>query len=160
MSKSMRTNVFYFEEMVGVRMGFTHLQVRSAYSLLNSSIKLADYVSLATLNQFKSLALVEEGSMHSAIKFYIACQKAGIKPIIGMSLKIRGEGFEDEWTLLAKNNKGYEIRFRDCGKSDYIQLDTYEDFWTYLNELYQFNSVTEIRVFIEGKEDNYWDYIG
>ena len=47
-----------------------------------------------------------------------------------------------------KNNKGYEIRFRDCGKSDYIQLDTYEDFWTYLNELYQFNSVTEIRVFI------------
>ena len=99
---------FYFEEMVGVRMGFTHLQVRSAYSLLNSSIKLADYVSLATLNQFKSLALVEEGSMHSAIKFYIACQKAGIKPIIGMSLKIRGEGFEDEWTLLAKNSKGYE----------------------------------------------------
>ena len=77
-------------------MGFTHLQVRSAYSLLNSSIKLADYVSLATLNQFESLALVEEGSMHSAIKFYIACQKAGIKPIIGMSLKIRGEGFEDD----------------------------------------------------------------
>lgn len=99
---------FYFEEMVGVRMGFTHLQVRSAYSLLNSSIKLADYVSLATSNRLKSLALVEEGSMHSAIKFYIACQKAGIKPIIGMSLKIRGEGFEDEWTLLAKNSKGYE----------------------------------------------------
>ena len=89
-------------------MGFTHLQVRSAYSLLNSSIKLADYVSLATSNRLKSLALVEEGSMHSAIKFYIACQKAGIKPIIGMSLKIRGEGFEDEWTLLAKNSKGYE----------------------------------------------------
>ena len=42
----------------------------------------------------------------------------------------------------------------------YIKLDTYEDFWTYLNELYQFNSVTEIRVFIKGKEDNYWDYIG
>lgn len=59
-----------------------------------------------------------------------------------------------------KNNKGYEIRFRDCGKSDYIQLDTYEDFWTYLNELYQFNSVTEIRVFIEGEEDNYHDYLG
>ena len=58
---------FYFEEMVGVRMGFTHLQVRSAYSLLNSSIKLADYVSLATSNQLKSLALVEEGSMHSAL---------------------------------------------------------------------------------------------
>ncbi len=89
-------------------MGFTHLQVRSAYSLLNSSIKIADYIGLATSWGLKSLALVEEGSMHSAIKFYTACQKAGIKPIIGMSLMIRGNDFEDRWTLIAKNHKGYE----------------------------------------------------
>lgn len=89
-------------------MGFTHLQVRSAYSLLNSSIKIADYISLATSWGLKSLALVEEGSMHSGIKFYTACQKAGIKPIIGMSLTVRGHVFEDKWTLIAKNHKGYE----------------------------------------------------
>ena len=89
-------------------MGFTHLQVRSAYSLLTSSIKIADYVNLATSWQLKSLALVEEGTMHSAIKFYRACQVAGIQPIIGMSIKVKGDGFKDDWTLIAKTNQGYQ----------------------------------------------------
>ncbi|MBQ4164199.1 MAG: PHP domain-containing protein, partial [Turicibacter sp.] len=89
-------------------MGFTHLQVQSAYSLLNSSIRLEDYISLANSNQLKSLALVEDGTMHSAIKFYKACQKVGIKPIIGINLMIDVDGMKDEWILIAKNNQGYE----------------------------------------------------
>ncbi|MBQ1787140.1 MAG: PHP domain-containing protein, partial [Turicibacter sp.] len=56
-------------------MGFIHLQVQSAYSLLNSSIRLEDYINLATEKQLKSLALVEDGTIHSAIKFYKACKK-------------------------------------------------------------------------------------
>lgn len=94
--------------MVGVGMGFIHLQVRSAYSLLNSSIKIQDLLQLAQAESMSCLALVEEGTMHSAIKFYTACQKAKIKPIIGMTVKIFGESFWDEWTLLAKNQKGYQ----------------------------------------------------
>ena len=89
-------------------MGFTHLQVQSAYSLLNSSIRLEDYINLATSNKLMSLALVEDGTMHSAIKFYKACQKAGIKPIIGINLMIDVDGMKDEWILIAKNNQGYE----------------------------------------------------
>ena len=89
-------------------MGFTHLQVQSAYSLLNSSIRLEDYINLATSNQLKSLALVEDGTMHSAIKFYKACKKVGIKPIIGFNLVIDVDGMKDEWILIAKTNQGYE----------------------------------------------------
>ena len=89
-------------------MEFTHLQVRSAYSLLTSSIKIADYINLATSRDLKSLALVEDGTMHSAIKFYKACQLAGIKPIIGIRLNIKVDEFKDDWTLIAKNNKGYQ----------------------------------------------------
>lgn len=89
-------------------MGFTHLQVQSAYSLLNSSIRLEDYINLATSNQLKSLALVEDGTMHSAIKFYKACKKVGIKPIIGINLVIDVDGMKDEWILIAKTNQGYE----------------------------------------------------
>ncbi len=89
-------------------MGFTHLQVQSAYSLLNSSIRLEDYINLATSNQLKSLALVEDGTMHSAIKFYKACQKVGIKAIIGINLVIDVDGMKDEWILIAKTNQGYE----------------------------------------------------
>ena len=57
-------------------MGFIHLQVRSAYSLLNSSIKIQDLLQLAQAESMSCLALVEEGTMHSAIKFYTACQKS------------------------------------------------------------------------------------
>ena len=89
-------------------MGFIHLQVRSAYSLLNSSIKIRDLVRLAQSESLSCLALVEDGTMHSAIKFYTACQKAKIKPIIGMTVNVLGETFWDEWTLLAKNQKGYQ----------------------------------------------------
>ena len=89
-------------------MGFTHLQAQSAYSLLNSSIRLEDYINLATSNQLKSLALVEDGTMHSAIKFYKACKKVGIKPIIGINLVIDVDGMKDEWILIAKTNQGYE----------------------------------------------------
>ena len=89
-------------------MGFTHLQVQSAYSLLNSSIRLEDYINLATSNQLKSLALVEDGTMHSAIKFYKACKTVGIKPIIGINLMIDVDGMKDEWILIAKTNQGYE----------------------------------------------------
>lgn len=94
--------------MVGVGMGFIHLQVRSAYSLLNSCIKIKELVNLAKSRQMDYLALVEEGTMHSAIKFYTACQTVGIKPIIGMTVKIQGDSFWDEWTLLARNQRGYQ----------------------------------------------------
>ena len=89
-------------------MGFIHLQVQSAYSLLNSSIRLEDYINLATSKQLKSLALVEDGTIHSAIKFYKACKKVGIKPIIGINLVIDVDGMKDEWILIAKTNQGYE----------------------------------------------------
>lgn len=92
----------------GVRMAFTHLQVRSAYSLLNSSITIRDYVALAKERQMKALALVEDGTMHSAIKFYQACKVCEIKPLIGLTLKVKLAGGYEEWTLMAKNSLGYE----------------------------------------------------
>lgn len=89
-------------------MSFVHLQVRSAYSLLSSSIKIKELVDLALENQVSCLALVEEGTMHSAIKFYNACRRANVKPLIGMSIKVSGDSFIDEWVLLARNQSGYQ----------------------------------------------------
>ena len=54
----------------------------------------------------------------------------------------------------------YEIRFRDCGKKQYIILDTYEDMWVYLNELYQFSSVTNIELYIGSDLVDFYDYLG
>ena len=89
-------------------MSFVHLQVRSAYSLLSSSIKIKELVDLALENQMSCLALVEEGTMHSAIKFYNACRRVNVKPLIGMSVNVQGDSFIDEWVILARNQCGYQ----------------------------------------------------
>lgn len=89
-------------------MAFTHLQLRSAYTLLGSSIRLSQLIEFAKTEQLSILALVEDSTMHSAIKFYRACEEAGIKPLIGMSLKVRGGSLNDEWILLAKDEQGYQ----------------------------------------------------
>ena len=89
-------------------MSFIHLQLRSAYSLLGSSINLSELIEFAKSENLTTLALVEDGAMHSAIKFYKACEIAQIKPIIGLTLKVKIESFNDEWTILAKNKNGYQ----------------------------------------------------
>ncbi|MCL1950750.1 MAG: DNA polymerase III subunit alpha [Turicibacter sp.] len=76
-----------------------HLRVRSVYSILSSTITIKDYIQYALDRNLDTLSLIEEGGMHSAIKFYKACKKAGIKPIIGYST--------GDLTLIAKNLAGY-----------------------------------------------------
>ncbi|MGL4372183.1 MAG: PHP domain-containing protein, partial [Turicibacter sp.] len=89
-------------------MGFTQLQTRSAYSLLNSTIKIEALIQFAKDHQLDTLALVEETRLHSGIKFYKACVKANIKPIIGLSVNVKIEDVLDTWTLIAKNTEGYQ----------------------------------------------------
>jgi len=80
-----------------------HLKVRSVYSMLSSTIPIADYVQYAVDRNMPALSLIEDSSMHSAIKFYKACKKAGVRPIIGLSIALEGE----ELTLIARNHAGY-----------------------------------------------------
>ena len=65
-----------------------------------------------------ALAITDHGNMYGAIKFYDACRKAGIKPIIGCEVYVApGSRFEKSshgirsasyhMTLLARNEEGY-----------------------------------------------------
>jgi len=97
-------------------MEFTQLQVRSSYSLLGSSIQISQVIELAKAQKLSTLALVEDSVMHSAIKFYQACKKAQIKPIIGLSLKVKADSYFDQWTLLAKDKQGYQALLKFASK--------------------------------------------
>ncbi len=90
-------------------MEFTQLQVRSTYSLLQSTIQIESLVKHAKSLGLSSVSLVEIGSLHSSIKFYEACQKEQMKPIFGLSVVVSMEEIQDHWTLLAKNNEGYQV---------------------------------------------------
>lgn len=88
-------------------MAFTHLYVKSSYSLMNSTISIEKLVTRAKELQFDALALTDENVMYGVIPFYQACKNAGIKPIIGLAVKVMLDGEENECVLLAKNNQGY-----------------------------------------------------
>ena len=89
-------------------MSFTHLHVRSGYSLMESTIQINTLVDQAKALNFSSIALTDFEVMHGAIAFYQACLKQGIKPILGMTIELKDEETTTECTLLAKNNLGYQ----------------------------------------------------
>ncbi|MEC5421948.1 DNA polymerase III subunit alpha [Virgibacillus sp. C22-A2] len=90
-------------------MSYTHLQVRSGYSLMHSTITIEKLVKQAEKLQFKALALTDENVLYGVIPFYKACKKVGIKPIIGMTTYVMNEEDDiEQCILLAKNNAGYQ----------------------------------------------------
>lgn len=117
---------------------FVHLHVHSHYSLLDGLPKIDELVSHAKKLGYKALALTDHGNMYGAIEFYEACQKEGIKPIIGVEAYLTaGDHLEknnrDEkvyhLVLLALNYTGYKNLMKLCsvanleGLTDKPRLD-------------------------------------
>lgn len=90
-------------------MSFTHLQVRSGYTLMDSTITIEKLVEKASELGFTALALTDDHVLYGAIPFYKACKQYGVKPIIGMSVHvIDEEQIPEQIILLSKNNNGYQ----------------------------------------------------
>ena len=97
---------------------FTHLHTHSHYSLLAATPKIPDLITAAQKDGMKAIALTDNGAMYGAIEFYQACEKADIKPIIGVDAYVAIRGRKDKegrldnrrtrLVLLAKNKNGYQ----------------------------------------------------
>ena len=97
---------------------FTHLHVHSEFSLLDGLGRIDDLTSEAARLGFDSLAITDHGALYGAVAFYQACQKAGIKPIIGVETYVARrsmtdrEGSKDSQpfhlVLLAQDWTGYQ----------------------------------------------------
>lgn len=90
-------------------MAFIHLQVRSGYSMMNSTVKISELVAQAKQEEMCAVALTDENVMHGAVAFYQHCIKHAIKPLIGMVLTVEDD-LEKKINViaLAKNNLGYQ----------------------------------------------------
>jgi len=98
-------------------MSFVHLHTHSHYSLLDGLGKIDDLVKRAVEYGMPAIALTDHGVMYGAIEFYKKCQKAGIKPIIGVEAYVARRGHLDKQPkldekpyhliLIAKNEIGY-----------------------------------------------------
>src|SRR3989344_8341094 len=97
---------------------FVHLHVHSHYSLLSALPKIKELVETAKKMEMSALALTDNGNLYAAIEFYKECEKAGIKPIIGvdfyMAVRSRSDkepGVDNRrhrLVLLVKGTDGYK----------------------------------------------------
>ena len=83
---------------------FVHLHVHSEYSLLDGAAQLEKLVAKAKALKFPAIALTDHGNLFGAIDFYLAAQKAGIKPILGCELYVAPGGRKER----ASSEGGYE----------------------------------------------------
>ena len=84
-----------------------HLHVRSAYSLLNSTMSVQQIVQRARSLGYKAVALTDENIMHGAMEFYHLCQKEGIKPLFGLECSFQWKQHLVSCVLIAKNDQGF-----------------------------------------------------
>ncbi|WP_203361494.1 DNA polymerase III subunit alpha [Bacillus sp. REN10] len=89
---------------------FTHLQIQTGYSLLSSTISIEKLMAKAKQLGYQALAITDHNVMYGVIPFYQACKKAGIKPLIGLTVDVKSEFTDDAsypLVLLAKSQAGY-----------------------------------------------------
>lgn len=94
-------------------MPFVHLHVHSEYSLLQSACRITKLVEKAASLGQTALAVTDSGALYGAVEFSIACENAGIKPIIGCELMVSTADVPSHksaaypLTLLCENEEGY-----------------------------------------------------
>jgi DNA polymerase-3 subunit alpha len=75
---------------------FTHLETHSYYTLLGSTIPVADLVARAVGEGMTHLALTDTNALYGVLVFNQACQAVGVQPIIGMTVTTAGEGVSED----------------------------------------------------------------
>ncbi len=86
---------------------FVHLHCHSEYSVENSLIRIPKLVKQAKVLGMSSIALTDNANLFAAIKFYKEAKGAGIKPIFGAELILKGENLNSSLLLLCQNQQGY-----------------------------------------------------
>jgi DNA polymerase-3 subunit alpha len=93
-----------------------HLHAHSEYSLLDGACKIDAMAARAAELGQPALGLTDHGVMNGAVDLYKACQKHGIKPIVGLeaylvedrkAIKEQPRYERNHLTLLAENDRGF-----------------------------------------------------
>ncbi|HJP12217.1 MAG TPA: DNA polymerase III subunit alpha, partial [Gammaproteobacteria bacterium] len=86
---------------------FVHLHCQSEYSVKNSLIRVTKLIERVKELGMDSIALTDDFSLFSAIKFYQKSIALAVKPIFGASLSLTSESGRYDVILLCQNHQGY-----------------------------------------------------
>jgi DNA polymerase-3 subunit alpha len=90
---------------------FVHLRLHTEYSLSDGLTSISSLIEKAQTLGMPAIAITDESNLYAIVKFYQAAVKAGIKPIIGVDLRLAHEKNPQEstrLTLLCQTNNGYK----------------------------------------------------
>ena len=118
----------------GAGAGFVHLRVRSAYSLLEGAIKADAIGVLAAAEHMPAVAIADRANLFGALEFSVATKDAGVQPIVGCALPVKGigEGPPERWArvatvmLLAQNEAGYR-NLSELSSAAYLDIDAIDE---------------------------------
>ena len=95
---------------------YVPLWAHSHYSFLDSTLSPAALVGLARRHGLPAVALTDTGNLHGAVEFAQAAKQAGVKPILGVELRLDGQplllyvesarGYHNLCRLLSKKAEG------------------------------------------------------
>lgn len=92
-------------------MGAVSLQNLSSFTLLESPTKVKDLAENAKKKGYSALALTDVNITYGLVNFYKAAKETGIKPLLGMQLRINGlvdQANKYDLIVIAKDDQGYK----------------------------------------------------
>lgn len=92
-------------------MGAVSLQNLSSFTLLESPTKVKDLAENAKKKGYSALALTDVNITYGLVNFYKAAKETGIKPLLGMQLRINGlvdQANKYDLIVIVKDDQGYK----------------------------------------------------
>ncbi len=92
-------------------MGAVSLQNLSGFTLLESPTKVKNLAENAKKKGYSAIALTDINITYGLVDFYKAAKDTGIKPLLGMQLRINGlidEANKYDLIVIAKDDQGYK----------------------------------------------------
>jgi len=87
---------------------FVHLDVRSCFSLKEGAFTPEQLVARTAELGMPAVALTDRDGLYGAARFVSACERAGVRPILGASITVRpAKGPDAHVVLLAEDDRGY-----------------------------------------------------
>ncbi|MFG6449226.1 DNA polymerase III subunit alpha [Roseateles sp. BYS180W] len=91
-------------------MAFVHLRTHSEFSVVDGTLRIDDAAKAAAKDGQVALALTDLANMFGAVKFYNACRKNGVKPVLGADVWLEPDAADrppSRVLLLVQSTQGY-----------------------------------------------------
>lgn len=94
-----------------MKQNFVHLRLHTEFSLSDGILVIQSLMEKARAFGMPAIGITDQSNLYATVKFYQAAFKAGLKPIIGIDLRIAHDTKADtcsRLTLLCQSNEGYK----------------------------------------------------